>query len=198
MVERTLKSLLGEYDQTPPRFSALKQQGKRAYQLARKGIDFSLKPRKINIKVIELISFNLPIIEIKTTVSKGTYIRALARDVGNALKCGTTLDGLTRTRIGKFTVENSVVIDEIKPNNIAEIIYPINEVLSDIPAIVVSEQDILKLIKGQAIQETESRGQRAEIGTVRVVDNQNRVLIMGKYKDNKIYPDRLIYADIEN
>ncbi len=195
MVQAVIDSMIGEIEQVPPKFSALKQDGQRAYKLARKGIDFSLKPRKINIKAIELMRFSLPIIEIKTTVSKGTYIRSMARDIGDKLGCGATLEGLTRTRIGKFKNENSVELDEINQNNIAELIYPINEAISEIPAIVVDEQEIDRLCKGQPI--TNIGSWKLEIGNfkVRIVDNQNRVLIMGKCKEDKIYPERLIYAD---
>lgn len=195
-VETILVSFIGEIDQVPPKFSALKQQGKRSYVLAREGIDFTLKPRKINIKSIELLGFDLPMIEIKTTVSKGTYIRALARDVGEKLTCGATLEGLIRTQIGRFRVENAVKLDEVKQETIAEILYPINEVLADIPAIVVAEEEIEKLLKGQPIIESGITNQDSGSSHVRVVDGKNRVLVIAKCKDNKIYPDRLIYADI--
>lgn len=195
-VEAILKSFIGEISQTPPKFSALKQKGKRSYMLARQGIDFTPEPRMINIKTIELLKYDLPMIEVKTMVSKGTYIRALARDIGEKLRCGATLEGLIRTQIGRFRVENAVNLDEVKPETIAETLYPINEVLADIPAIVVSEEEMGKLLKGQVIQNRGPRTADREPRTIRVVDNQNRVLVMAKCKDNKIYPERLIYADI--
>jgi tRNA pseudouridine55 synthase len=134
-------------------------------------------------------------LEIKTAVSKGTYIRAMARDIGEKLGCGATLEGLIRTSIGRFSVGNSFQLNEIKLSNIAENIYPINEVLSDIPAVVVNEQEIERLRKGQPVANIGNW--KLEIGNfkVRIVDNQNRVLIMGKCKEDKIFPERLIYAD---
>ena len=201
-VEEVLKLFIGEIKQVPPKFSALKQQGKRSYELARKGVDFTLAPRKISIKKIELMHFDLPMIEIKTTVSKGTYIRALARDIGECLECGATLEGLTRTQIGGFRIENATQLSEISKDNISEILYPINEVLSDMHPFVVAESEIEKLLKGQPIL-LDSKNKRLEDSTsnrenslVRVVDNQNRILIIGNYKNNSIYPDRVIYADI--
>lgn len=194
-IEQTLKSFIGERNQIPPRFSAIKLKGRKGYELARNGIDFIPKSRKIIIKTIDLLKVDLPMIEIKTLVSKGTYIRALARDIGERLGCGATLQELSRTRIGRFALENSVEPDEIKQNNITELIYPINEALSDIPAIVVTELELQKLLKGQPITKIASSEQQVASDVVRVVDNQNRVLIMAKYRDNKIYPDRLIYAD---
>lgn len=201
-LEKVLKSFIGEKDQVPPKFSALKQQGKRSYELARKGIDFIVKPRKIIIKSIELLNFELPVIEIKTTVSKGTYIRALARDIGEILGCGATLEGLIRTQIGKFRVENAVHLDEVKQETIAESLYPINEVLFDIPVIVVSEPEIKKILKGQPliddskIRRLEDCKINIENSPIRIVDEQNRILVMAKYRNNKIYPDRVIYADL--
>jgi tRNA pseudouridine55 synthase len=201
-VKEVLTKFVGEQKQVPPKFSALKQQGKRSYELARKGVDFTLAPRKINIKAIEIIHFDLPMIEIKTTVSKGTYIRALARDIGEQLDCGATLEGLIRTQIGSFRIENAMQLSEISKDNIGEILYPINEVLSDMPPFVVSEPEMEILLKGQPIL-LDSKNKRLEDSTsnrenslVRVVDNQNRILIIGNYKNNSIYPDRVIYADI--
>lgn len=201
-VEEILKSFIGEISQAPPKFSALKQQGMRSYVLARKGIDFTLQPRKINIKTIELLSFDLPLIEIKTMVSKGTYIRALARDVGERLGCGATLEGLTRTRIGRFRVENAVDLSEVKPETITETLYPINEALADISAIIVTQEEIRRLLKGQSIvlnsQISNLKDFKIENENciARVVDSENRALVMVRYKDNTIYPERVIYADI--
>lgn len=198
-VEEVLKLFIGEIKQVPPKFSALKQQGERSYALARKGFDFTLTSRKISIKAIELMRFDLPMIEIKTTVSKGTYIRALARDIGEQLGCGATLDGLVRTQIGNYRVENAVNLDEINIDTISQIIYPINEILSDTPTYIASESEIDKILKGQPI-ESNSKIERLEDSKIsnilRIVDNQNRILVIGKYENNKIYPDRLIYADI--
>ncbi|MBS4015231.1 MAG: tRNA pseudouridine(55) synthase TruB [Candidatus Latescibacteria bacterium] len=195
-VEQLLKSFIGEINQLPPKFSALKQKGQRSYVLARKGIDFSVSSRKIIIKEIELLSFNLPIIEIRTMVSKGTYIRALARDIGEKLGCGATLEGLNRTQIGRFRVENAVDLEDVRPERISENIYPINEAIAEIPAIVVNNADMQKLLQGQPLSRIEDCKLKIENCIIRVVDNENRVLVIAKYKDNKIYPERLIYADI--
>lgn len=101
----------GEIDQVPPVFSAVKVNGKRAFEFARKGEDLKLQPKKIVIKEIQIEKFNLPFVEIKVTCSKGTYIRSLARDIGNELKCGAYLYKLRRTRIGNFKVEEAITID---------------------------------------------------------------------------------------
>ena len=108
MVEETLKQFLGEIHQVPPVFSACKVDGKRAYDLARKGEEVELKPKLLVIDEIELLECDLVKMEIKIRVvcSKGTYIRALARDIGEALHSGAHLTGLVRTRVGEVKLED--------------------------------------------------------------------------------------------
>jgi tRNA pseudouridine55 synthase len=108
MLEKTLERFLGETQQVPPLFSAKYLQGKRAYTLARKGSDTQLPPHPIHINRLEIIRFDPPVVEIKMRCSKGTYVRAFARDLGIALQSGACLTGLRRTAIGNFTVDNAV------------------------------------------------------------------------------------------
>lgn len=104
-VERTLQTFVGEIQQIPPAFSACMVNGKRAYDLARKGEEVELKPKLLVIDEIELLECNLPEIKIRVVCSKGTYIRALARDIGEALQSGAHLSGLIRTRVGEITLD---------------------------------------------------------------------------------------------
>ena len=115
MVEETLKQFLGEIHQVPPVFSACKVDGKRAYDLARKGEEVELKPKLLVIDEIELLECDLVKMEIKIRVvcSKGTYIRALARDIGVALQSGAHLIALERTRIGDITLAKCMSPDDI-------------------------------------------------------------------------------------
>ena len=114
MVEETLKSFLGEIQQIPPVYSAVKVNGKRAYDYARKGNEVELKPKLLVIDEIELLDCQLPYITIRVVCSKGTYIRALARDIGIALKSGAHLTSLRRTRVGDVTVENCISLEEFQ------------------------------------------------------------------------------------
>lgn len=106
LVEETLKTFIGEIQQVPPAFSACMVNGKRAYDLARKGEEVELKPKLLAIDEIELLECNLPEIKIRVVCSKGTYIRALARDIGEALQSGAHLTGLIRTRVGEVKLEH--------------------------------------------------------------------------------------------
>ena len=111
MVEKRLEQFVGNIEQRPPLFSACKVDGKRAYDLARGGSDMQLAPKLIRIDNIELLEFNLPKIKISVTCGKGTYIRSLARDIGEALQSGAYLTALERTRIGEFNIEKCITPD---------------------------------------------------------------------------------------
>lgn len=111
LINSALHKFTGEINQTPPVFSAVKVKGKRAYEFARNGKELKLQPKKIVIREIKLEKFDLPEVVLRVVGSKGTYIRALARDIGEELKCGAYLTGLRRTRIGEFEVENAMTVD---------------------------------------------------------------------------------------
>lgn len=114
MVKETLKKFVGTIEQVPPVFSACKVDGKRAYDLARKGDEVELKPKILVIDEIELLECNLPEIKIRVVCSKGTYIRALARDIGQALQSGAHLTGLIRTRVGEVKLEDCMKVEDFE------------------------------------------------------------------------------------
>ncbi len=113
LVEEVLKQFIGTIEQIPPVFSACKVEGKRAYELARQGEEVQLKAKTLVIDEIELLECSLPVIKIRVVCSKGTYIRALARDIGQALKSGAHLIALERTRIGDITLDRCMNPEEI-------------------------------------------------------------------------------------
>jgi len=111
-LEKVRKQFTGEIEQTPPIFSAVKQDGKRLYELARKGQETEIKSRIVHIKELEFTNTqNFPEIDFRVICSKGTYIRSLVRDIGTALHSGAYLKALRRTRIGEFCVENAWQIE---------------------------------------------------------------------------------------
>ena len=113
MIEEVLTSFVGKIQQVPPVFSACKVDGKRAYDLARKGEEVELKAKTLVIDEIELLDCELPVIKIRVVCSKGTYIRALARDIGVALNSGAHLITLERTRIGDITLDKCMNPEDI-------------------------------------------------------------------------------------
>ncbi len=123
LIREVLPTFLGEIWQTPPAYSAIKVDGKRAYDYARKGEDVEIKPKLLVIDEIELLSFADRVMKIRVVCSKGTYIRALARDIGKALQSGAHLISLRRTRVGNVRVEDCMnmeqfeeLLSEIKAN----------------------------------------------------------------------------------
>ena len=116
-VENVLKSFLGEIEQRPPLFSAKKIKGQKFYQLARKGIKIKPKKEKIKIYQISILSYSFPLLKIKVKCSSGTYIRSLASDIGKKLKTGALLQGLLRTKIGKFSLKKAIKLEKINKNN---------------------------------------------------------------------------------
>lgn len=113
MVESTLQRFVGRISQVPPAYSACKVDGKRAYDMARKGKEVEIKAKELVIDEIELLSFDLPAIVIRVVCSKGTYIRALARDIGEALNSGGHLIALRRTRVGEVSVAQCEQVDAL-------------------------------------------------------------------------------------
>ncbi|MHA4807648.1 tRNA pseudouridine(55) synthase TruB [Flavitalea flava] len=107
-LQTVLEKFSGEIWQVPPIHSAIKKEGKRVYELARKGVDVKLDPRKVTIREFEITRFELPVIEFRVVCTTGTYIRSLANDVGAALGCGGHLSRLCRTRIGEFRIEDAM------------------------------------------------------------------------------------------
>lgn len=125
MTNEALARFQGAIMQVPPVFSAVKIDGRRAYKYARKGKEVELKAKPLSISEIELLEFSLPIIKIRVVCSKGTYIRALARDIGEALGSGAHLVGLQRTRVGEISISDCLSIDNaLKLIDEVELTFP--------------------------------------------------------------------------
>ena len=125
MVEDVLKKFTGRIEQVPPAFSACKIDGKRAYKMARKGKEVELKAKILVIDEIELLEYSQQSIVVRVVCSKGTYIRALARDIGQALNSGGHLTALRRTRVGDVKVEDCLTVDQaVEMLNNIEIVMP--------------------------------------------------------------------------
>lgn len=110
-IKEAVDSFVGSISQVPPKFSAIKVGGQRAYKLARAGQDFSLKPREVNIYSIEILKYKYPLLTIKTRVSSGTYIRTLGEDIGQKLGTGAYLVELRRTKIADYSVDDAEQLD---------------------------------------------------------------------------------------
>ncbi len=113
-IDEILQKFVGAIMQVPPAYSAIKMDGRKAYDLARKGVEVNMEPREVVIHSIEVVSFAYPELVIKVHCGKGVYIRSLARDIGAALGTGGYMSALTRTRVGDFRIEDSMTIPEFE------------------------------------------------------------------------------------
>ncbi|MBT3168739.1 MAG: tRNA pseudouridine(55) synthase TruB [Candidatus Cloacimonetes bacterium] len=136
-----VKQILAIEEQTPPIFSAIKIDGKRAYEYARKGENIKLKSRPIKIHNFKIIEFNFPFLTYKTTVSKGTYIRVLSETIADLLDTIATTVELQRTKIGNLNLENGVKLAQLNPQNWQDNLFDITEILTDFPKISIDKID---------------------------------------------------------
>ncbi len=142
-MKKVIETFKGRTKQIPPKFSAVKYKGKRAYFLARKGEDFILKERTVTITKIDIIYYSHPFLKILVECSKGTYIRAIARDLGEKLGSCATLFSLLRTGIGKWTLREALTIKDIMDRDLVERnILPVLEIIKDLSQIDLSDSEI--------------------------------------------------------
>ncbi|MEW4567408.1 tRNA pseudouridine(55) synthase TruB [Tautonia sp. JC769] len=148
-----LASQVGTIDQLPPAYSALRVEGKRAYDLAREGKAVELASRPVRIDRIELIRLDWPHLEISVDCGAGTYIRSIARDLGDALGCGGLIATLRRTRIGPFSVDDAIPPDPdlITLDSIADRLLPPLAALADRPQLLLTPEQSAAICRGQAI-----------------------------------------------
>ncbi|PJF44287.1 MAG: tRNA pseudouridine(55) synthase TruB [Phototrophicales bacterium] len=156
-VEGVLPLFRGEVLQRPPMFSAIKKDGKKLYELARRGQEVEIEPRPVHIESLEIISWDFPRCLIKVTCSAGTYIRSLAYDIGKAVQVGAHLSALTRTTIGNFfTLENAVSLEELakalEQGKWQSYLVSPRQALYDIPAIVVDDVQVQHLKQGRFLR----------------------------------------------
>lgn len=156
-VRKTLESFRGEQMQVPPMYSALKVDGKKLYELAREGKTIERKARPVCFYEIEPLEIALPLVKIRVTCSKGTYIRTLCHDVGQKLGCGGCMEELLRTKVGRFSLEESHTLGEVetavKDGTIQDLIYPVEEVLADYPALYANAYGDRLLQNGNPLSE---------------------------------------------
>ena len=161
VVMKAVMDFVGEIEQIPPMYSAIKQNGKKLYELARQGIEVERKPRRITIHEIEILNMDLPELTMRVRCSKGTYIRTLCHDIGTKLGCGAAMKHLTRTQVGGFRVEDAVKIDRIEQlehdGSIDEILVSLPEVFFDLQTGVVNASGAKKAENGNMLTVSDIR-----------------------------------------
>ncbi|MBA4064567.1 MAG: tRNA pseudouridine(55) synthase TruB [Isosphaera sp.] len=148
-VEAALAGFVGTVEQVPPAFSALKVSGERAHDLARAGKDVRLAARPVRIDAVRLVGYEWPFADVEVDCGKGTYIRSIARDVGDVLGCGGLVQTLRRTRVGPFTAEQGVGVDAA-PASVA--LRPMSEAVSGLPRVTLGAEVVPRLRNGQLVR----------------------------------------------
>lgn len=176
-----INSFKGEYSQVPPMYSALKQNGVRLYELARKGIEVEREGRLIKIYNIEDIKINNPNVSMKVTCSKGTYIRSLCYDIGEKLGVGAAMTKLKRTKTSKFSEEESINISDINSDNINDFIISIEDALDAYDKLVVLNKYSRLLINGVRVFDKRFTKEKIEVEKLyRVYDEDGKFIGLGK------------------
>jgi len=181
---------IGEQEQVPPMFSAIKQGGVRLYDLARAGEEVERAPRKIRIDTLELVMFEPPRFRIAIACSKGTYVRTIVADLGTDLGCGAHLTQLRRTRSGRFTLAQAVAFDRLGDPDLRELIIPLAEVTA-LPSITVPEPMRKHALSGVqfAVEAWGELPEKAE--RFQLVDERGRLIAIVHFEAGKTIYDRV-------
>ena len=181
---QAVNSFIGEYSQVPPMYSALKQNGVRLYELARKGIEVEREGRLITIYNIEDIKINNPYISMKVSCSKGTYIRSLCYDIGEKLGVFATMTELNRAKTSVFSQEESININDLTKENINEYILSMEEALEKYDKIIVRGKYVNLLINGARVGDNRFTNDKViNQKLYRVYDEENNFIGLGKKND---------------
>ena len=160
-VRAAVLDFVGDYNQVPPMYSALKINGKKLYELAREGKTVERAARRVQIFDIEILSIALPRVTMKVHCSKGTYIRTLCHDIGQKLGCGACMEKLTRTKVSRFEIKDSLTLAQIevlkKEDRLSEILIPIDQMFADYPSIIVSGEAARLAYNGNGIKDRDVR-----------------------------------------
>lgn len=150
-IQAATQTFVGSITQVPPAYSAAKVTGKRAYDLARQGKEVQLAPRTVRIDGIDICNYDYPGLELEIRCGKGTYIRSLARDLGQRLGCGGLVHTLRRTRVGPFTAEQSVTLQSQAEEIHARLLH-MSQAVVELPRLILEEQDVQRLSNGQTVR----------------------------------------------
>lgn len=194
-LKEVLSGFVGEITQTPPPFSAVKVKGERLYDLAREGVLVSPKPKKVRIFSIEILDLNREHFTIKVVCGKGTYIRSLARDIAGKLGTYGMVGELTRRRVGDYSIENAVELDD---PDLPEKLIKIDEALSYLPKVVVKEKAAFYFSHGNKVGLLGITSRDKEVRNFilcRVYDARGKFLGLGIHKWDGVYPKRLLPTD---
>ncbi len=199
-VEEALEGFRGTIDQTPPDYSAVRVAGRKAYELARHGEKPTLKARTVTIHRLELTGWDdtdpaRPVATIEVRCSAGTYIRAIARDLGESLGSGAYLGALTRTASGPFHIDAARPLDELRTaltdGRVNEVLLPMDTGLDSYPSLTLTDTDVASLARGQYVRRSP---EAPEEGLVRVRDGSGRLVAIARAERGQLKPEKVFSA----
>ena len=200
-VREAIEGFIGDYEQIPPMYSALKVNGKKLYELAREGKVIERKARPVKILDIQILEIDLPKVRMEVSCSKGTYIRTLCHDIGEKLGCGGCMESLMRTRVSTFRIEDAKTLDEIETlkqeGKLAELLVPIDAMFPFYPKITVKDDwkafakngnplD-LKMLKEACGQDEETQ--------VRLYDESGKFIAIYQWKEKKYHIVKMFFNE---
>lgn len=200
-VREAIEGFIGDYEQIPPMYSALKVNGKKLYELAREGKVIERKARPVKILDIQILEIDLPKVRMEVSCSKGTYIRTLCHDIGEKLGCGGCMESLIRTRVSTFWIEDAKTLDEIETlkqeGKLAELLVPIDAMFPFYPKITVKDDwkafakngnplD-LKMLKEACGQDEETQ--------VRLYDESGKFIAIYQWKEKKYHIVKMFFNE---
>jgi tRNA pseudouridine55 synthase len=192
-VEQCLAGFIGFTEQTPPKYSAAKLEGRRAYDLARRGQEVALRPRRIHIGRIDIVSYEYPQLEIEVRCGKGTYIRSLARDIGELLHCGGFIQTLRRTRVGWFRAEDAVSLDGDAESIRAQLL-PLSAAVPSLVQIQLDDSRLGNLRRGSAVPAEVVVS--PEDDDVAILDSRGELVALGRFDraSGLLHPKKVIVS----
>ncbi|HZU13037.1 MAG TPA: tRNA pseudouridine(55) synthase TruB [Chloroflexota bacterium] len=191
-IERAVGGFVGDIDQVPPRYAAVKRGGQKLYVLARRGEDVDVEARRVTISRVEVVRVDLPRVRLRVTCGAGTYIRALARDLGAALGVGGYLHALRRVRSGQFVVSDCAPLDRLtSANEVRAAILPPERAVLALSARVLSTGEAEAVGYGRAVEAADVHG------SIRLYDRDGRLLALGEAVGGSLKPTRVFRGDDE-
>lgn len=184
-IRSAIMSFVGEIEQVPPMYSAIKQNGKKLYELARQGIEVERKKRKVTINSIDILKIDGERVTIDVSCSKGTYIRTLCEDIGLKLHVGAYMNTLRRTKTGPFTIEDSYTLKELEvlkeKGQLEAVLISVDRMFEEYPKIMLNPKQVKSITNGVQMSYKGIEGQ-----SYRLYDENGKFLCISKIQDGKL------------
>ncbi len=192
-VRREILALKGLTEQVPPMVSAVKKDGQKLYELARRGVEVERKARPIRIESIEMISIALPRVTFKVACSAGTYVRVLCQTLGERLRVGGCMEALERTRVGPFSIGDALTLEEVKKKaaggDLSDMLLPASKLVNHLPAVKMDYDTLAALCRGQSVQAPVSA-----VGLYRVMNGQDRLSAVAEVSGKERIKPRKVFG----